>query len=44
MVRDEALTELERLLVEGYESLGYSPVKVPLMPVDQRVDFILNTS
>ena len=40
---DEGMAaELERLLAEGYESLGYSPVKVPLMPVDKRVDFVLN--
>jgi predicted ATPase len=33
--------ELEILLVESYRMLGYSPVRVPLLPVGERVDFIL---
>ena len=33
--------ELEMLLIESYRALGYSPVRVPLLPVGERVDFIL---
>ena len=33
--------ELEMLLAESYRMLGYNPVRVPLLPVGERVDFIL---
>ena len=33
--------KLEMLLMESYRMLGYSPVRVPLLPVGERVDFIL---
>jgi len=34
--------ELERLLMDSYRLLGYTPVRVPLMPIGERADFILN--
>ena len=34
-------TELEMLLTESYRMLGYNPVRVPLLPVGERVDYIL---
>ena len=33
--------KLEMLLAESYRMLGYSLVRVPLLPVGERVDFIL---
>ena len=33
---------IARLLKECYCALGYSPVSVPVLPVGERVDFILN--
>ena len=38
---DRIAAELDRLLEAAYRKLGYCPVRVPLMPVGARVDFIL---
>lgn len=41
--RDEDAEEAQALheaIRETYEDLGYRPIEVPLMPVDERVDFI----
>jgi len=38
---DNLAAGLERLLAESYRMLGYSPVSVPLMPIGERIDFIL---
>ena len=38
---EKIASELERLLKEGYRLLGYEIVIVPLMPVNRRVNFIL---
>lgn len=43
-VRSETVDGAERieaLLIEGYHQLGYRPIRVRVMPVDQRVDFVL---
>jgi len=40
---ENTAARLEDLLAEGYRMLGYRPVRVPLMPIGRRVDFILNT-
>lgn len=37
----ETAGRLEALLVEGYSRLGYTLVRVPVMPVARRADFIL---
>lgn len=39
---DVIAAELERLLAESYEILGYSVVRVPVMPVAERTEFILS--
>ena len=48
MVKDYARTEdeaaqkkIHALLVEVYESLAFPIVQVPLLPPEERVDFIL---
>lgn len=33
--------QIETLLMEGYRQLGYQPIWVPVMPVDQRTSFVL---
>ena len=38
---DRIAADLDRLLEAAYCKLGYRPVRVPLMPVDERVDFIM---
>ncbi len=38
---EKIASELERLLKESYWMLGYEIVTVPLMPVNRRVNFIL---
>ncbi|MFH0730870.1 MAG: ATP-binding protein [Pseudomonadota bacterium] len=39
---DAIAAELERLLAESYEMLGYSVLRVPVMPVVERTEFILS--
>jgi predicted ATPase len=39
---DKIATELDRLLTESYQMLGYSVVHVPLLSVEERIDYILN--
>lgn len=42
-VEDEMLAdEIHIMLMQDYRSLGYDPVRVPVMPVAKRTDFILN--
>jgi len=38
---DRIASELDRLLEAAYRKLGYCPVRVPLMSIVERVDFIL---
>lgn len=39
---DEATAvQIDRMLMTDYQSLGYAPVRVPVMPVSARADFIL---
>jgi len=38
---DHIAAGLDRLLEAAYRKLGYTPVRVPLMPVDERVDYVL---
>ena len=38
---DELADHIETLLMEAYEDLGYSVVRVPLMGISQRADYIL---
>ena len=38
----EQQDELHKLLEEAYEMLGFTVVKVPILPVEKRVDFVLN--
>lgn len=49
-LRDEVRSEdegkaekLDALSEEGYRALGYDPVRVPVMPVEERADFILSS-
>ena len=39
---EKIAVKLEGLLKESYQMLGYEVIAVPLMPVHQRVDFILS--
>ncbi|MBU0988006.1 MAG: ATP-binding protein [Proteobacteria bacterium] len=39
---DRIAARLDRLLKEGYQTLGYDVVDVALMPLKARIDFILN--
>ncbi|MFH2218056.1 MAG: ATP-binding protein [Pseudomonadota bacterium] len=39
---DTVATELDRLLQESYQLLGYEIIRVPLMPVRDRVAFMLS--
>lgn len=48
IVRDGVRTEseadasqIEQFLIEDYKALGYHPVRVPVMPVEARADFML---
>lgn len=42
-VEDEAMAnDIDKMLMQDYRSLGYDPVRVPVMPVEKRTDFILN--
>ena len=42
-VEDEAMaSDIDKMLMQDYRSLGYDPVRVPVMPVEKRTDFILN--
>lgn len=34
--------EIDKMLMQDYRSLGYDPVRVPVMPIVKRTDFILN--
>jgi predicted ATPase len=38
---DATAAELERLLAESYEMLGYSVIRVPVMTVADRTEFVL---
>lgn len=40
---EAAAMQIDRMLETDYRSLGYAPVRVPVMPVAARVDFILKT-
>ena len=40
---DEVAAKLDVLLEEDYRLLGYSPVRVPVMPVAERANFMLKT-
>jgi predicted ATPase len=37
----EAQKKIHALLVEVYESLGFPIVQVPVLPPEERIDFIL---
>ncbi len=39
---DKVAARLDRLLTESYQMLGYSVVHVPLLSVEERIDYILN--
>lgn len=39
---EQEAQEIHSLIVDSYEMLGYSPVHIPVKPVDERVDMILN--
>jgi len=39
---DIMAARLDRLLKESYQMLGYEIIQVPMMPVEKRVDFILD--
>lgn len=42
-VEDEAVAaHIDEMLMQDYKALGYDPVRVPVMPVEKRADFILN--
>lgn len=42
-VEDEIMAgEIDQMLMQDYRSLGYDPVRVPVMPIAKRTDFILN--
>ena len=42
-VEDEAMAaHIDEMLMQDYRALGYDPVRVPVMPVEKRADFILN--
>lgn len=42
-VEDEVMAgDIDKMLMQDYRSLGYDPVRVPVMPVEKRTDFILN--
>ena len=38
---DRIAAELDHLLEAAYRKLGYRPVRVPLLTIDERVDFIM---
>jgi len=39
---DDPLAEkIDRMLEEEYSSLGYAPIRVPVLPIAERADFIL---
>ncbi len=38
---DAVAAEIDRMLQVDYQSLGYAPVRVPVMPIAGRTDFIL---
>ena len=38
----EQAAQLSKLLFSAYKEIGYEPIKVPVMPVKERVEFILN--
>ena len=49
VVKDAVRTEsnaladkIDKMLEEDYKSVGYAPIRVPLLPVTERADFILN--
>lgn len=48
LVHDDVRTEddaqaiaIEKMIIADYQSLGYAPVRVPVMPIAERADFIL---
>ena len=48
VVKDEVRTEdeklankIDRMLEEDYRSIGYTPIRVPVMPIEERADFVL---
>lgn len=38
---DEQAEALDRMIEEDYKALGYAPVRVPVLPIPERADFIL---
>lgn len=38
---EKTAARLHRLIEESYRLLGYDPIRVPVLPVSQRADFIL---
>lgn len=39
--KEREAQRVHQLIIQGYVDSGYEPIFVPLMPVDRRVDFIL---
>lgn len=39
---EEEAEETHKKIIEVYENLGYSPVFVPIMPAQERTDFVLD--
>ena len=40
---DDALADkIDRMLEEDYRSVGYEPIRVPVLPVGERADFVLS--
>ena len=38
---EKIANDLSELLYESYSDLGYDVIKVPVMPIDKRTEFIL---
>lgn len=38
---EAAAAKMDALAEEGYRALGYDPVRVPVLPIEERADFIL---
>ncbi len=41
---EEQANRIDRWLEEDYKRIGYSPIRVPVMPIDERVNFVLKTA
>jgi predicted ATPase len=39
---EEQAQEVHDIIVQQYQSFGYSPILVPVLPVEQRTDYILD--